>query len=337
MLLNIAQIRSITLGAERIEEKSDGIHFSRFTQEQDALYSHRSEAQYLRSQSSSGIQFRFVTDSRTMHLQTNLLPGSNRSFFAFDIYVNGNKIGSLDNYDGKAMPPLYPSVQFPLGVFSKEFSLGDGEKEVCVYFPWSVKTVLKAFALDDGAFVKPVKPSKTMLCFGDSITQGYDAAYPSSKYITKLANMLDAQEYNKAIGGEIFFPELSATKESFVPDYITVAYGTNDHARCTKEEFLHNCTEFFRNIEKNYPDVPVFVITPIWCKTPGANKPLGEHKNLDTAIRAITAEFPNVTTIRGYDFVPHDEAFFADAHLHPNDAGFDHYFENLAKEIRTLL
>ena len=337
MLLSTAQIRSIALGAVRIEEQTDGIHFSRFTAEQDALYSRRSEAQYLRSQASSGIQFRFVTDSKTFSLQAQLLPGSNRSFFSFDVFVNGKKIDSLNNFDGKEMPPLYPSLSFPLGVFSKEFSLGDGEKEVCVYFPWSVKTVIQTVALDDGASLKPVKPGKIALCFGDSITQGYDATYPSNKYITRLTNMLDAQEYNKAIGGEIFFPELAAAKEDFVPDYIFVSYGTNDHARCTKEEFLHNCTEFFRNIEKNYPNIRVFVITPIWCKTPGANKPLGEHKNMDRVIRAITAEFPNVTTVRGYDFVPQDEAFFADGHLHPNDAGFDHYFENLAKEIRPLL
>ena len=185
MLLTTEQIRSISLGAARIEEKDDGLHFSRFTQEQDALYRQRSEAQYLRSQSASGIQLRFRTDSTTLCLQTEILPGSNRNFFSFDVFVDGKKIDTLDNFGGEALTGIYSLLPFPLGEFSKTFNLGAGAKEVCIVFPWSVKVVLKALRLDDGATVTPVKPSKTMLCFGDSITQGYDACYPSRKYIKR--------------------------------------------------------------------------------------------------------------------------------------------------------
>ena len=69
---------------------------------------------------------------------------------------------------------------------------------------------------------------KRILCFGDSISQGYDALYPSNQYTPQLAKLLDAEEYNKAIGGEIFRPELALARDDFEPEYITVAYGTND-------------------------------------------------------------------------------------------------------------
>ena len=88
------------------------------------------------------------------------------------------------------------------------FELPAGQHRVTVYFPWSAQTVVSEVHLSDGASIIPVEKNLKMLCFGDSITHGYDALYPSDKYITKIARMLDAQEYNKAIGGEIFFPKL---------------------------------------------------------------------------------------------------------------------------------
>ena len=76
------------------------------------------------------------------------------------------------------------------------------------------------------------KKPKTLTLFGDSITQGYDVLYPSSHYLLKCAATLNAQIYNKAIGGDIFRPELAQIKDSYEPDYIVVAYGTNDWNSC---------------------------------------------------------------------------------------------------------
>ena len=39
----------------------------------------------------------------------------------------------------------------------------------------------------------------------------------------------------------------------------------------------------------------------------------------------------------GFDFVPHQEEFFADLYLHPKDNGFKYYFENLAQNIKDEL
>ena len=40
------------------------------------------------------------------------------------------------------------------------------------------------------------------------------------------------------------------------------------------------------------------------------------------------------TVIPGIDLVPHDPGFFSDASLHPNDAGFDYYADNLIRELK---
>ena len=335
MILTKDQIKSIALGTERVEEQGGCIHFYRFTKEQDVLYQNRDKALHMKSLGTSGVQLRFLTDSQSLFLKTEITSGSSRSYFAFEVFANGSRIGTLDNFGGKTMTGIYTTDVYPQGEFSKTFDLGMGEKEICIYFPWSAHAAIKTLALDDGASVIPVKPKKTMLCFGDSITQGYDAVYPSSKYITRLAKMLDAQEYNKAIGGEIFFPELADTKEDFVPDYVTVAYGVNDWAKFSLKEFLGNCKSFFCNVSENYPTSKIFVITPIWSKL-NYDSPLGTLENVGKLIEEQAAEFANISVIQGFRFVPQEESLFGDGELHPNDQGFDFYFQNLKKAINAL-
>lgn len=337
MNLNLSQIRDITTGAVRIKEIDNGIHFYRFTQQQEELYKNRSDDFYKKTFATSGVQMRFQTNSQTLFLRTEITSGSSRSYFAFDVFVNGVKIDTLDNFSDIDIPQNYTTLNFPLGEFSKEFNLGVGEKEVCVYFPWSVKAILKEFIIDDNSFIKPVKPNKKMLCFGDSITHGYDALYPSNKYITKLADMLNAGEYNKAIGGEIFFPALAATREDFEPDYITVAYGTNDWNKCSKEELTHNYKDFLCNLSNNYPNAKIFVITPIWRKDMNESRLFGDFKSVGEIIQKQTAAFSNISVIQGFEFVPQNEDLFADLRLHPNDNGFEYYFENLSKHIKDIL
>jgi len=333
MNLCLSQIKDITLGAVRIEENQDGIHFYRFTDKQEELYKNRNTDFYMKSFSTSGIRIHFQTNSQNLFLKVEVSQGSSRSYFAFDLFINGEKADTMNNFSNIDLPHDYTKMAFPLGEVTKSFNLGNGDKDICIYFPWSVKAVLKELVLDDNSYIKPQKPSKTLLCFGDSITHGYDALYPSNKYITKLANILNAEEYNKAIGGEIFFPELAAAREEFVPDYITVAYGTNDWNVCLQDKFYQNCRAFFDNICSNYPSSKVFAITPIWRRDHKDYRPLGKFETLSEIIKQVVKEYKNVVCINGFNLVNNNESSYADLRLHPNDEGFSQYFENLIKQI----
>ena len=336
MNLNLSQIKEMTSGAARIEKDENGICFYRFTKQQEELYKTRSEDFYMKTFATSGVKLSFKTNSQSLFLKADVVPRSSRSYFSFDVFVDGKKIDTLNNFDDMQLPRDYTKTKFNLDEASKNFDLGIGDKKVCVYFPWSVSVVLKEISLDDDCTVEALKPGKKLLCFGDSISQGYDAFYPSSKYITKLADLLDAEEYNKAIGGEIFFPELAAAKESFIPDYITVAYGSNDWNRSTKEAFMHNCRAFFYNLNNSYPNSKIFVITPIWRKDMDEPRQL-RFKEVEEFIKNQVEKYNNMTCVRGFEFVPFDEDLFADLRLHPNDNGFAYYYESLAKEIRELI
>lgn len=338
MQLNISQIREITLGAARVEEREDGVHFYRFTEEQEALYQARKEDFYLKTFATSGVQLAFETDSETLFLRAITFPrSSSRHYFAFDILVNGEKVDSLHNLPAGEPRDEYLGIELPMGECSKRVSLGSGVKKVQIYLPWSIRIALQELTLDEGAVIRPVKPTYQMLCFGDSITHGYDALCPSHKYITRLAMFLDAEEHNKAIGGEIFFPDLADTQEDFEPDYITVAYGTNDWSKCTQEEFTANCSAFFERLCRRYPHAKIFAITPIWRKDADRPNRTWDLTQVKDTIFRQAERWDNLVAIDGSHLVPPDEMVYADRRLHPNDAGFDHYFKNLAKAIAPVM
>ena len=334
MELNYNQMKTITNGAVRITQEADGFHFYRFTQEQEALYeAYRDSGLHRNTWSTSGVQMRFRTDSRKLQLGIEVFKGNNRNYFAMDVLVNDRRIGSICNYDENDLPPVYTVGKFPFGEFAGEFDLGEGVKEVKILFPWSAKAVLQKMILDDGAMLEGIKPKHKLLCFGDSITQGYDSLHPANKQMTKLAAYLDAEEFNKAIGGEKFFPELAKTKEAFTPDVIVVGYGTNNWTWSTKEELTADCNAFYQNLAENYPNAKIFALAPIWRKDSAEPSKAGDFAGVAEIIEEAVKPHANITFVQAFDFVPHEERFYADLKVHPNDMGFEEYYQNLIKLV----
>ena len=341
MKLSTKQIKEITLGAVRFEETEKGLAFHRFTKEQSDWYARVNPNFYIKSLSPAGVKLSFKTDSERLFLKLETVEGVSRWYFSADVYVDGKIAGYLDNMGEEALPRKFAFLdqederfsQNP-GIYFKEFSLGKGEKTVCVHLPWSTQAFLSEMEVDDGAFVEAVKPGKKALVFGDSITHGYDALRPSNRYPAKLCEALVAEEINKAIGGERFKPELAAMKDAFVPDFITVAYGTNDWSCNEPETFREDCKAFYKNLRENYPGVKIFAITPIWRKDKDVETQCGPFKTAEKFIREAAESLENVMVIDGMELVPHDENLYGDLRLHPNDEGFAHYAKNLYEKIK---
>ena len=316
-------IRSLTHGAVRFEENNGELTFSRFTEEQYRFYKNRS---LMRAQSSAGIILEFETDAESFRFSGRVEPGSSRSFYWFDIFVNGFLYDHLGSECRGDQPD-----------FSYEIQLKSGLKHVKIYFPGLSRVILKELTFSGESKVSPVKKGKTIICYGDSITQGYDARYAHLAYPNQLAETLDAEIINKAIGGEIFSPELALYPDSVQPDLITVAYGTNDWSISAKEEFSRNVSGFFRNLTRNYPKVPILVILPLWridCVT--RVTACGSFSEMLEEIRRNCTVFPQIKRIDGLPLVPHQKDCFSPDGLHPNDLGFQFLGKNLLRIITDL-
>ena len=334
MQLSFDTVSAIATGTVSVAREPQGIRFYRFTPEQFALYQAKDEKFFMKSKTPSGVKLSFRTDSKSLSVKFLVLEHIGASFMAFDIFADGKLVKSINNFDGVEFPRNYLKTDFPIGEFSAQVDLGEGEKHVVIHLPWNGMAYLQELSLDDGAFVVPVKPEKKLLALGDSITYGNAAMHPSSRYIARLCDALGAEEFNKGIGGEFFCPDLAATREAFNPDYIVVAYGTNDWRKHTKETFLEDVNGFFENLNATYPDVKTVIITPIWRSNLHAQTDFTSMDEVVEAIHLAAAERKNKLFVDGFDLVPHDVEFFGDYGCHPNDRGFACYFENLWDKIK---
>ena len=324
MTLSFSQLQEAVQGAVRLEETEAGVRFWRMTQEQLQYYFVRNDAVHTRNcQCSAGVRLSFVTDSSTLTLSACLWPDNAGPFGGFDVCEDGVLIAHLEEED---QAPENLSV-----------TLSEGEHLVDLYFPWSKGVTLQKLSLDDGATFTPHRRSRRLLAFGDSITHGSGARYPSLSYIERLASLLDADLDNRGVGGDHFSAGLVELETVENPDLITVAYGTNDWSHwgaCFDEE----CSNMFKNLAKRYPSTPVFVITPLWrgdwdragsmdCRLPDLHEKICEYAR----------PYSNITVINAWRFIPRLPEFYSDGILHPNDLGFGVYAERLYKEILTHL
>ena len=332
MKLSFEQIKAISTGAVRFEEDENGIKFYRFTREQEKLYEETDIEFYNRSQATAGVKL----TCKSLFIKTKIVPRYCRRYFSFDVFVNGIVKGHLDNFPDDVSIDTYLNKRLTGDEFEKEFDLGGGTKTVHVYLPWAVQAVIEEISIDDNAFVEPIKTGQTLLAFGDSITQGMDAMRSSNRYVAKLANFLGADEVNKGISGECYFPPLAETKDDLEPDYITVAYGTNDWFKKGRDSLQVNSKAFYQALRKNYPNVPIYAITPIWRADCQEEREYGLFEDVEKDICEAVKGISNVTVIRGYNLVPKDTSYFADSRLHPNDKGFEKYFEKLSEKIKLF-
>lgn len=329
MKLTAEQIRAVTVGATRVEEIDGTVHFFRFTEAQTDFYKGCNDDFYHKTYATAGVRLEFVTNSRTLSLTVEALTtpvASSRKFFAVAVYENGNKLG------------LIGSETTPCGVFEGGFALCEGESKICLYMPWSVVCTIRALTLDDGATITPVKKKCRMLQYGDSITHGYDAHEPQNSYASIVAHAFSADARNKGIGGEVFQPTLATLPdEGFAPDYITVAYGTNDWSHREREDMKTACRDFYHNLAALYPEAKIFAIAPIWREQENEYRVAGAFRDVVEIIGAAIADLPNVVLIDAYPFVPKEAACFSSDMLHPSDLGFRHYGERLVEALRPYI
>lgn len=323
--LNFEEIKSLIRGAVSIAETGDGIQMQRFTDAQFHVYDNNPDLQN-KTRASSGMVMDFVTDAKQFNMNYQIRYGSSRIFSYFDVTVNDIPYAFQGTEDYTKEPER-----------TLEFSLDGKENHVRIYFPCLTQIVIRDVVFHDVNMVTPVYRNKIMLAFGDSITQGYDAKHPMKAYAMTVADAFSADLYNKAIGGEKFRPALLDTPDAIDPDFITIAYGTNDWNSYPRDLIEHNVVDFFRNLNVLYSSKPVFVILPLWRKDYDRPTTSGTFESVRSFIRQTAEQYTNIHVIDGFELMPHDTALFSDGRLHPDDNGFTYMAKTLTEKLRVFL
>ncbi|MBR7121414.1 MAG: SGNH/GDSL hydrolase family protein [Lentisphaeria bacterium] len=324
MAVDLQLLKSFCSGVAEITGKEGLTVLHRFTPEERAVYTGHPDFGR-KIYATSGVKLEFLTDAKSFLLEGSFVTGSSRCFAGVDISVNGILTEHF------CCENIFDDPEVSL-----EVKLDGRLNTVSICFPCVSGLMLKDFAVEDFTELQPPRRRKQMICYGDSITQGYDTRYPSMNYSHQLAAMLDMQLINKAVAGEVFNPALTAAAASGKPDLLTIAYGTNDWKQRTPAETMAAADEFFENLFCRYPETPALVILPIWRKDLNETAPGGDFEVFRNGLRRVAEKFPQVRIIDGWPLVPHIAEFFSDGFLHPNDTGFAVMGKNLLEAIRKI-
>ncbi|MBE6612683.1 MAG: hypothetical protein E7632_09335, partial [Ruminococcaceae bacterium] len=180
MKLNPEQIKSITVGAADVIADGESFRFHRFTAAQMECYRMASKDFYNKTLAPAGVRLAFYTDSDRLSFGYHFgKAGSSRQYAYIDVLVDGVLFG---HFGSEAAPASEGAAELAL----TGYTVGQA-KLVEIELPWSLEASLSDITLADSASVKPAKRPLTLVCYGDSITHGYDATYPSMSYANRLA------------------------------------------------------------------------------------------------------------------------------------------------------
>ncbi len=324
MILNTKDLSAIITGALRTWEENGEFHACRFTEKQTELYARKNGGELLKkAYATASMTLDFITDAEELSFDWFMREASSRRFYHFDFYVDGVMTAHFDAEKTTACARGHAS-----------FAIPEGKHHITLYLPNLMMTTLYNAELKNATFFEPVKKTRKIYFIGDSITQGYDAIYPSMSYANRVAGVLRAEVLNQAVGSEIFDANVLDEALPYAPELVVIAYGTNDWGKCAShDEFFGNADAFFARAKEVFPRAQITYISPIWRgETENEKSPVGEFFACAKELGAL-AEAHGIYHIDGNTLVPHLSDFYSDRFLHPNDLGFSFYAENLIKAI----
>ena len=308
-------------------DENGNLHFHRFSESQQQAYA-STPAWAMKLPASASVTFDFITDSDYIALKFDLIAASSQKWASIDLYVDGVFCANRCTND--------------LSIKLAGFKLPEGQHRVTIYFPWSAETVVHEVQLSDGASIIPVEKDLKLLCFGDSITQGYISKFTSLTYVNQTIRALNAEVVNQGIGGYYFNEEtLDESILSYKPDLITVAYGSNDYSRYeTAEEFKAHAERYIRKLAEIYPDTKILGILPIYRNDQNLHtKQLYYSHSFEDARAILKGLYESCTN--GYVLeetgIPHIPEAYATDFVHPNEFGFGLMSQGVIRKIQEIL
>lgn len=224
----------------------------------------------------SGVRLCFTTDAEALSLkvlETGIqLAGTPRRPVTFDLSVDGVQKASTEASSGHTILVTPTGPSFVPGNASEIFfdDLGAGHKALELWLPQSAQVELLELSISDGAQLLPsLQPSGLRWAhYGSSISHGMEAKGPSWTWPAIAARALGHDLMNIGLAGQCHldgFVARSLRDGHF--DAISLEVGINIIGADTmrRRVFASALHSFLDTIREGKPDVPLLVISPIFC------------------------------------------------------------------------
>ncbi len=227
---------------------------------------------------SSGVRVAFRTRATTIELDTRptkrVYPGAPpRPDGVYDLLVDGRLAAQTTVSGGNTLTIDMASGGFqttpgPAGT-ARFAGLDDRPKDVEIWLPWDETTELIALRTDAPVEPLPDNGRPVWLHHGSSISQGSNAASPSTTWPALAAAIAGVELINLGFGGGALLDPFTARAMRNAPaDRISVKIGINvvnaDLMRL--RAFTPAVHGFLDTIRDGHPDTPLLVISSLFCR-----------------------------------------------------------------------
>ena len=310
-------------------EINDGVYYPvRFSPKQFEFYRNHSEFVHIRALCTADIYFEFSTASETVSFSCTL-DNFVRKFSSFDIYENDEFIENIP------FPGCPETVEI---LYNKR---RPGISKISVYLPYHCRAGISNL----NAEITPVSETSAkklkILAYGDSITQGMFAEYPSFTYPSLISKHFNAGLINQGVGGMPFKKDSLDAELNYKPDIITVAFGTIDLSETSNyDEIITDMREYIRELKRISGKSRVYIISTLNSPTLKLRLEKRNILNREEWFKPFSDELKDACEETGLNFIngsylaPNLPEFYV-SDGHPNAQGFLTYALNLVKHINT--
>ena len=151
------------------------------------------------------------------------------------------------------------------------------------------------------------------------------------------------QKLCRFFGYFVYYFGINSIDESLVsyhPDFIIIAYGTNDYARYdTRKEFETYVPAYLEKLTRLFPDTKMLAVLPIYRNDENhQSREKYRDYTLDDARQILLdtyAGYDNIRVLKETG-IPHIPEVFIEDYLHPNELGFTYMARAIAKEVEKF-
>ena len=214
---------------------------------------------------------------------------------------------------------------------SVRFSLPSGEKTVTIYLPNESIFKIKNFTID-GSYKTVKSKKKTLLAYGDSITQGAGPEIASLSYINILNREYKYDIIDQGIGGYRFEAGHLMKVEGISPERIIVALGTNYYDAADIYDYEKAVSDYFKRLNEIYPSVKKLVITPIYRVR---DLDIERYEWCRGVIKREALKYNGTYVVDGETVMPNDPITLSDG-VHPSTYGSMMMGKRLIEKMKEL-
>ncbi len=325
MEISFDRLQQFATGCFGSTSENQAWHALRLTAPLAAYYS-QAEGSRIRLECPSSVRLRFITNATQVNLGM-IFGAAARPLFEGVVLVDGKESSAFgpqeaqDDWRGVIFEQTEPTL-----------------RTLDIWLPHLCRTDITELEINDGATIEavPALPLR-WLAYGDSITQGMTGALPTRTHIGRLALALEAEVFNLGIGGAKLDEVLSQNVPDGDLDLISIAYGTNDfNQNIAVETYIANARLLLANLRQKTAAPIVLVTTLTWANRTQPNAAGLFLDDYRKALTALASEFDGIHVVDGSSLIPDGEEYFVDS-VHPNDAGFEIYANNLLPHLHQAL